>query len=169
MAAQDGKDRLTGLFTEEYLRLGLDQEFMRARRFNRELSFILLEPVIPNEVKADMLYAVLKYLAKSVEAQTRQIDTAVRWGQQALVVLPETAREGAERVADKIREHFGHQVFSHPDSGNVIPVTLKIGMLVFPKDGPDKETILYNLRENLQAEEAAGQAPASSEEAAPSA
>lgn len=146
----EGKDRLTGLFTEDYLRVGLDQEFMRSRRFNRELAFILLEPAIPAEVRADMLYAVLKFLAKSVEAMTRQIDTGVRWGQQILVVLPETGNEGAGRVADKIREHFRQQTFTHPDTGAAIEVGLKSVLLVFPQDGPDKETILYNLREAIQ-------------------
>jgi diguanylate cyclase (GGDEF)-like protein len=150
----DAKDRLTGLYTEDYLRVGLDQEFMRSRRFNRELAFILLEPVIPQEVRADMLYAVLKFLAKSCEAQTRQIDTGVRWGQQVLIVLPETAREGADRVAAKVREHFKQQVFTHPDTQQPITVVLKIVVMVFPEDGPDKETILYNLREQIQQVEA---------------
>ncbi|MBM3461463.1 MAG: diguanylate cyclase [Armatimonadetes bacterium] len=159
----EGKDRLTQLYTEEYLRMGLDQEFMRSRRFSRDLAFILLEPVIPAEARADMLYAVLKFLAKSVEAQTRQIDTGVRWGQQILVVLPETVRDGADRVGEKIGEHFARHTFTHPDSGVVIPVGLKVTVLVFPTDGSDKETILYNLRENIQAAEVksgGGNAPA---------
>jgi len=149
----EARDRLTGLFTDQYLRLGLDQEFQRAKRFKRDLSFILSEPVIPEDTRADMLYTVLKALAKTCEARIRQIDTGVRWGQQVLLVLPETGRDGANRVASKIFEHFQRHKFYHPDSGKKIEVALKQVLMVFPQDGADKETILYNLRESLETAE----------------
>jgi PleD family two-component response regulator len=155
------------LHTDHYLRVDLDEEFMRARRFSRDLAFILIEPLIPGEVRADMLYNVLKFLARSCEQRIRQIDKGVRWGQQILLVLPETAREGAERLAQKIRERFEQQAFIHPDTGNDIEVDLKTSILVYPHDGADKETILYNLRESLL--DSTEAAPVSNNGAAPEA
>lgn len=144
------KDKLTGLITDQYLRGDLDMEFQRARRFNRELAFILLEPFIDDPSRADMLYSVLKALARSADAKIRDIDISVRWGHQVLLVLPETGRAGAETVQSKIAESFGETKFTHPESGREIPVILRSVVCVFPHDGADKETILYNLREGLQ-------------------
>jgi diguanylate cyclase (GGDEF)-like protein len=144
------KDRLTGLMTDQYLRGDLDMEFQRARRFNRELSFILLEPLIDDAARADMLYTVLKGLARSTDALIRDIDIAVRWGQQVLLVLPETGRSGAETVEGKVRENFSQLQFKHPETGAEIAVSVRSVVIVFPHDGADKETVLYNLREGIQ-------------------
>lgn len=145
------KDRLTGMTTDQYLRGDLDTEMARARRFNRELAFILFEPYIDDPARNDYLYPVLKGLARTIEPTIRDIDISVRWGQQVLLVLPETGRAGAETVQGKVVERFAQLKFEHPESGRELPVTLRSVVLVFPHDGGDKETILYNLREKVQA------------------
>lgn len=143
-------DRLTGLLTDDYLRSDLDMEFQRARRFNRDLSFILIEPVVDDATRADVAYTVLKAVARESTSKLRDIDIAVRWGQQVLIVLPETGRSGAETVEHKIRDSFGQLVFKHPEDGRDISVALRSIVLVFPHDGSDKETLLYLLRDRLQ-------------------
>lgn len=143
------KDKLTGLLTDEYLRGELDVEFQRARRFSHEVSFILIEPVIRDAARGDILYTVLRALARSTDAMIRDIDVVVRWGQQVLLVLPETGKVGAERVEAKVRENFATVQFKHPETGALIPATLRSVLLVYPHDGADKETVLYNLRERL--------------------
>jgi len=146
----DTTDRLTGLLADDFLRRELDLECERARRFGRELAFVLVEPAVDDAVRADMTYLVLKTVAREAGLKVRDIDKSVRWGQQVLLLLPETGRAGAETVLQKIVESFGRIVFKHPEDGRVIPVALKTSVLVFPHDGTEKETILYNLREGLQ-------------------
>lgn len=144
------KDKLTGMITDQYLRGDLDTEIQRARRFNRELAFILFEPFIDDPARADHLYPVLKGLGRTIEPLIRDIDVSVRWGQQVLLVLPETGRAGAETVQSKVTEKFSLLKFTHTDSDRALPVSLRSVVLVFPTDGGDKETLLYNLRENIK-------------------
>lgn len=144
------KDRLTGMATDQYLRGDLDNEMARARRFNRELAFILFEPCIDEPARNDHLYPVLKGLARTIEPTIRDIDISVRWGQQVLLVLPETGRAGAETVQAKVAERFALLKFEHAESGRELLVTLRSVVLIYPHDGGDKETILYNLRERVQ-------------------
>ena len=145
------KDRLTGMATDQYLRGDLDMEFQRARRFSRELAFILFEPYIDDPARNDHVYPVLKALARSIESAIRDIDISVRWGHQVLLVLPETGRPGAETVQSKVAERFGQLKFTRAESEAELPVLLRSVVLIFPHDGADKETILYNLREKMQA------------------
>lgn len=137
--------------TDRYLRGDLDTEIARARRFNRELAFILFEPDIDDPARNDYVYPVLKGLARTIEPTIREIDISVRWGQQVLLVLPETGRAGAETVQAKVSERFAQLKFEHPVSGRDLPVALRSVVLVFPHDGDDKETVLYDLRQKLQA------------------
>lgn len=153
-------DRLTGLLTDEYLRDDLDLEFQRARRFKRELSFMLFEPCIGDAASADMAYSVLKSVARQAAPKIRDIDTGVRWGQRILVVMPETGRAGAEVVEKKIRDGFSKLVFKHPETEREVPVKLRSAILVYPQDGADKDALLNNLRERLQAA-SSGQSTAS--------
>ena len=146
------KDRLTGMTTDQYLRSDLDNEIQRARRFNRELAFILFEPCLDDAARSDMLYTILKGLGRTIDPVIRDIDISVRWGQQVLLVLPETGRTGAETVQSKIVEKFTQLTFSHPESGLAVAVDLRSVILIFPHDGSDKETLLYNLREQMQAQ-----------------
>lgn len=146
------RDKLTQLYTDEFLKTGLDNEMMRSRRFKRELAFVLLQPEIPESVRQDMIYMVLKQLGRAVEDQTRQIDLGIRWGNQILLVLPETKLEGALHVAGKVREAFEAITFTHPDTQETFAGRLLQAISVFPDDGDDRDTILTRLREVMKAQ-----------------
>ncbi|HEY4001619.1 MAG TPA: diguanylate cyclase [Candidatus Xenobia bacterium] len=147
-----GKDKLTQLYTEEYLEQGLDAELTRARRYKHPLSFILLEPDIPDEHRADRLYPSLRLLARITEQQTRAMDVGVRWGQQLLVILPETPVDGAARVVEKIREAFENHTLLKDDTD--VTIKLKSAVRAFPDHGQEKEGLLAVLKESLTASRA---------------
>ena len=75
------RDNLTNLLHEEYLEEGLEDEMSRARRFGRDLSLLLLEPIIPEKLKPDMLYVVLKALAQGApkDGCDCQPDSPLAW------------------------------------------------------------------------------------------
>ncbi len=149
-----GKDKLTQLYTEEYLGEGLDAELTRARRYKHPLSFILLEPDIPDENRADRLYPSLRILARIAEQQTRSMDVGVRWGQQILLILPETPVDGAGKVVDKIREAYENHTLLKDDPDIKFPIQLKASVRAFPDHGQEKEGLLSLLRDSLTASKA---------------
>ncbi len=157
------RDNLTNLLHEEYLEEGLEDEMSRARRFGRDLSLLLLEPVIPEKLKPDMLYVVLKALARLSAKTTRQVDVGVRWGQQLLYVLPETSDEGARVASGKIAEAFGKQSFTEPNTGETFAGRIRASVVVYPREIEDRKALLENLRDNLKevaVPEGGGAAPA---------
>lgn len=144
------RDNLTNLLHEEYLEEGLEDEMSRARRFGRDLSLLLLEPIIPEKLKPDMLYVVLKALARLSAKTTRQVDVGVRWGQQLLYVLPETSEEGAGVASGKIAEAFARLSFTEPNTGEQFPGRIRSSVVVYPRDIEDRKALLENLRDNLK-------------------
>ncbi len=146
------KDGLTGLFTDEFLKDELDAEISRARRFGRELGFLLLEPVLPSHLRTDMLYQTLKQLASICKQITRQIDIGIRWGQQLLYILPETSAQGVKAAFKKISTRFQEHSFKHDATGEIIPGKLRYSYIVFPGDIEEKKELLQFLRDNLKEE-----------------
>jgi diguanylate cyclase (GGDEF)-like protein len=145
------RDKLTQLYTDDFLKSGLDNEMLRARRFKRELAFVLLQPDIPESVRQDMIYMVLKQLGRCVDEQTRQIDMGIRWGNQVLLVLPETTMDGAQRVAGKVREAFESITFTHPDTQENFQGKLHQAICIFPDDGDERDVLLTKLRDIMKA------------------
>ncbi|MEW6277809.1 MAG: hypothetical protein AB1758_04230 [Candidatus Eremiobacterota bacterium] len=156
------RDSLTNLLHEEYLEDGLDDEMSRARRFGRDLSLLLLEPIIPERLRPDMLYVVLKSLARTSAKTTRQVDVGVRWGQQLLYVLPETSEEGARVASNKIADQFAHLNFQDPSSEEKFPGRLRSSIVVYPRDIEDRKELLERLRDTLK-EHPVSVTPASTE------
>jgi diguanylate cyclase (GGDEF)-like protein len=73
----------------------------------------------------------LKAIAKSILDSTRGIDIAFRWGgDEFMVILPQTTREGACVVAGRIRSRL-HK--ARPSSSPELD--LSIGIVVYPEHG----------------------------------
>ncbi len=122
-------DSLTGLFNRRQLfELG-NREFLRARRFNRPLSVLMLDIDHFKRVNDRHGHAVgdhvLVRLAQIMRQITREIDIAGRYGgEEFILVLPETdiagATEIANRLLDQIRLAF--------QTGGLPSITVSIGV-----------------------------------------
>ncbi|MDP3464766.1 MAG: PAS domain S-box protein [Sulfuricurvum sp.] len=113
-------DRLTGL----YNRLKLDEVFMyelvQSKRFHAPLSIILLD--IDHFKHVNDTYGhqvgdqVLQHIANILRSIGRKADTIGRWGgEEFLIVLPQTDRDGAIKMGEKIR--LGVEDYSFPVIG----------------------------------------------------
>ncbi len=102
------KDALTGLYNFSYLMKTLENEIERSRRYNESLSIVLLD--IDNFMKINDSHgyrigdAVLAEIAALLREILRPSDTAGRYsGGEFLLILPNTDRDGACVLADRIR------------------------------------------------------------------
>lgn len=106
------KDPLTELYNRRFLAERLSQEIMRAARYDRNLSLIMLDLDHFKSVNDRYGHAVgdgvLMACAGMLQDVVRQdLDWAVRYGgEEFLLILPETDHAGALVVAERLREQF---------------------------------------------------------------
>ncbi|MEU5938480.1 diguanylate cyclase [Micromonospora sp. NPDC047548] len=153
-------DPLTGLWNYRYLRESLRREVERASRFGRMLSILALD--VDRFKRVNDTYghtagdAVLAEFASRIRDEIREVDLAFRHGgEEFVVLLPETDAPGAVIVAERL----GAAVRDTPmvvDEHVAIPVTVSIGIAVFPDHASTGQQVLDAADEALYAAKAAG-------------
>jgi diguanylate cyclase (GGDEF)-like protein len=140
-------DGLTGVWNRRYLQLTLTKEIERAQRFDRPLSvlmmdidhFKLVNDAHGHQVGDEVLVELTRRTMSTIRGQ---IDALARYGgEEFIVVLPETPRDGARVVADKILSVIRHRPFVEDGDGGV-PLTVSIGVAAFPEDGSTADELV---------------------------
>ncbi|MEA2101058.1 MAG: diguanylate cyclase [Thermodesulfobacteriota bacterium] len=147
-------DGLTGLYNHKYIINRLEQEISHAKRYSTALSTAMFD--IDHFKQVNDKYGhqtgdkVLKEIASAIVSQLRKVDLAGRYGgEEFMLILPNTQRQRAMIVAQRIRQHiegleWGHEGMSITISGGVS--TLKnedIGQLIMKTDN-----LLYQAKTN---------------------
>lgn len=142
------RDKLTGLYQEEYFKFRLEEEVMRNFRYKRDMALLLVEVdysyfIKDNDLRLGFAYSILRQLGKFVREMIRRIDIAGRLsGDCFAIILPETPQEGALILADRIRQRVEEFEFSGNQEIPVIKVAVNIGVAVFPDHGRTSDEIL---------------------------
>jgi diguanylate cyclase (GGDEF)-like protein len=132
-------DLLTGLATFRVLRDRLTQEVERSKRSGEQFTVLFLD--LDHLKQVNDAYGheagneVLKAVSTEVKAAVRASDLAARYGgDEFVVILTRTQHDGAERVAEKIREgveNVGRRL-GYQDGA----VTVSIGIAEFDPEHP---------------------------------
>lgn len=130
-------DGLTGLFNRHFFVKALHREVLRARRHALKLSLALFD--LDDFKRINDVHGhpagdrVLVRVASLVSASLREFDISARYGgEEFAVMLPDTDREGAYVVAERIRERV-ERYRRGRDRG----VTISGGVVTFPDDALD--------------------------------
>ncbi len=108
-------DYLTGVYNIRYFYHRLEEEFSRAQRYGHPMSCIMMDIDYFKSVNdryghkiGDM---VLRQFAQLVKRHTRKSDVFARYGgEEFILLLPHTPLDGAEKEAERLRQHIrGHQ------------------------------------------------------------
>lgn len=153
-------DPLTELFNHRYFQETLNHEFIRAKRYNKPLSLMVID--IDFFKKFNDKYGhlvgdkVLRHVAGIFKSSLReQIDTVARYGgEEFAVILPETSLEGAEVFAERIRSSVEKTKLKHESSE--LSVTLSVGVASTMTTNCEKtsalieaaDTALYRAKDN---------------------
>ena len=153
-------DPLTGLWNYRYLRIGLDHEIERASRFRRPLALLMLDldkfKQVNDQYGHQVGDAVLVELASRMRAAGREVDVLARYGgEEFVVVLPETDASGAAHAASRLGAVIRAAPFC-ADTDHPLPITMSIGVAVFPGNGSTAGPLLRSADDALYAAKDAG-------------
>ena len=126
-------DGLTGLPNRSTFQKELEAALDEAERCNATVDVMFLDidrfKSINDTYGHDAGDEVLREFASRVRAHTRGIDVVARYGGEEVVVLvPDTALEGARAVAERIREQVESAPFPIHQGTRRVPVTVSIGV-----------------------------------------
>ncbi len=122
-------DQLTGLYNRHFLNSIIDEEMERSDRYGHPVSIAMLDLdhfKNVNDTHGHLVGdEVLKSVASTMLSTVRSADVVVRYGgEEFLILMPDTALEGARVTAEKIR--LALENFRHPVAG-MVTVSLGVG------------------------------------------
>jgi len=140
-------DELTDLHNYRYLQQRLDEEVGRAKRYDKRLSFIMLDADNFKDINDVYGHRVgdvaLGEIGEVLQATVREVDVVARYGgEEFSVILPETDASGAFIVAEKIREAISLHRFPDAEGVRRIHTTISVGLASYPVHAHDKESLL---------------------------
>jgi len=124
-------DALTGIANRRLLTERLREESERAKRYARPLCVVMVDidrfKVINDEHGHEVGDNVLMEVVRVMEAEIREHDLCGRWGgEEFLLMMPETTRDQAVRVMERLRQAVANLRVRIND--NALSVTVSLGM-----------------------------------------
>ena len=128
-------DELTGLFNRRYFEERLKEELSRHSRYGDVFSMFMID--LDNFKSYNDIYGhpagdiLLGQIGRIIKSSVRNVDQAFRYGgDEFVVILPQTARDAAYVVAERVRRQTAEEM-----QKRAIAVTCSIGLASYPEDG----------------------------------
>lgn len=126
-------DDLTGLFNMRSIYEKIDNELLRAKRYERKVACVMLDMDNFKSVndENDHLFGsfVLKQVGRIIKEGIREVDFAARYGgDEFLICLTETDEAGAMSFCERLRNTIKNYEFN--DGKNHIKLTCSMGLAV---------------------------------------
>lgn len=150
------KDELTGVYNRRYFNDRFNREIKRAERYGHRISAIMID--IDYFKKFNDTYGhhvgdeVLKGVAQQLNIGLRDCDVLARFGgEEFVIILPETPKEGAAIVAEKTRARISDRTWefrnalrsdTNPDEFIRKQITISLGISTFPEDGSEVNALM---------------------------
>jgi diguanylate cyclase (GGDEF)-like protein/PAS domain S-box-containing protein len=135
LAEQAIRDVLTNLYNRRYFNHRIKEEVVRADRNKQEMALLMCDlehfKAINDSRGHHVGDEVLRSVAQEIQQSTRGADLVFRWGgDEILVILSDTNREGVLIAADRIRKgvnKVGQQMN--------VELDISIGAVLYPEHG----------------------------------
>jgi diguanylate cyclase (GGDEF)-like protein len=142
-------DSLTGLFNRRYFEERFFEELNRSDRHNLSFSLSMIDIddfKLFNDSEGHLAGdEILKSIANIAKDCLRVSDVIARFGgEEFAVIMPQTEREEAILVSERIRKSIKEQI---PVTWSTFPrksITVSIGIATFPYDGKERKELIRN-------------------------
>lgn len=138
-------DEMTRLYNHRYFQQRLDEELLRADRYENHVSLLILD--VDHFKNFNDTYGhpegdrVLKTVARLIEKSVREIDIAARYGGEEFVIIcPEKNGEGSLVPAERIRNAI--ESFDFRISGQPVQITVSLGVACYPDQAKTKSELI---------------------------
>ena len=140
-------DGLTELYNYRFFQQRLSVELNRARRFNRALSLIMADL---DRFKAyNDVYGhqagdqALRQLGGLLRRSSRRYDVVARYGgDEFAIILPETTKQRAGEVAERVRLAVESAAVEGDPQGPGSHFTVSLGIATFPEDATEQGELI---------------------------
>jgi diguanylate cyclase (GGDEF)-like protein len=148
-ASQSIQDAHTGLYNRWHFDDSLGKELERSTRHKRSMAVLLVDvdhlSHINHHFGPEKGDEAIKHVAQIIKSTLRDIDIPCRYdGDSFAIILPETAIEPAQDVAERLRQNIRNS--TTPGIGMV---TVSIGMATYPTNGNDPTELIKSLEQAL--------------------
>jgi diguanylate cyclase (GGDEF)-like protein len=147
------KDGLTKLYLYRHFYYLLDHEIKRADRYEHQVSLLMMD--IDNFKDINDTYGhqvgdqMLREIANVISSTCRKIDFPSRYGgEEFSVILPETPKDNAVIIAERLRKRIENIVVRGKDN-QAVSTTISIGIASYPSDSSDLKGLIEKADEAL--------------------
>ncbi len=140
------KDGLTKLYISRHFYTLLENEIRRCSRYKHKMSLLMMD--IDNFKRINDTYGhligdqILRELSNEISQTVRKIDIPARYGgEEFIVILPETTKEDAIVIAERLRINISKIKVRAKDDIFISP-TISSGICQYPMDGEDAKTLI---------------------------
>jgi diguanylate cyclase (GGDEF)-like protein len=147
MASLIIKESLTGLFNQIYVRQRLEEEIYRSKRYGHALSVLMIDLDNFKELNDRFGHTagdhLLKYFSQLLIETIRPSDIAARYGgEEFLILLPETDKEEAHAVAERLRKRISLYPFRIDSRKEDVLFTISAGVSTYPEYGQSGDELI---------------------------
>ena len=153
-------DDCTGLYNARHLTTVLSEEVPRSQRFGYEFSVLFLD--IDHFKRINDEYGhlngskLLAQFGRRLRENLRLVDAAFRYGgDEFVVLLPQTSKEAAVRVARRLMATFDSAQWVANEE-TVLHLSASVGIATFPQDGNTSQAIVQRADELMYEVKQAG-------------
>jgi diguanylate cyclase (GGDEF)-like protein len=155
LETQSIRDSLTGMFNRHFMEITLEREIRRATR--REVCMAVMMIDADNFKRFNDTFGhkagdtVLRSIAERFSSSVRSEDIVCRYGgEEFVIIMPDISPEKAAERAENVREAISSLRVT--ENGKTLgPVTVSIGVAVFPQDGRTIDALLQASDRSLYA------------------
>lgn len=153
------RDELTGVYNRRYFFERLEREVERGKRYNSIFSIVMLDLDHFKRYNDNFGHLsgdrALREVARALEENTRKVDIIARYGGEEFVtILPETDKEDAALVAEKLRRAVEDIKLGASEGGELLTITA--GVASFPLDSSEAIDLIEHADKALYTGKAQG-------------
>lgn len=152
-------DSLTQTLSRRYFLERFDEEIERSKKFNLNFSLLIVD--IDRFKEYNDRYGhlvgdvILREVSATIKAGIREIDLIGRYGgDEFLLLLTETDKNGAKFLAERIRESIEAREFRAYDES--LKSTISVGISCFPENSGDRQNLIEKADQALYKAKQAG-------------